>query len=486
MSIRKYFDPYLDLRAIGLFRIFLAGVLILDLLFVKWPNLEAFYTDSGLLDQSTLQSIVDADSFRAIYNWGLLSFFDSANGVGLFFILTLISYLCVAVGYRTKLFSIVAFIALWSIHQRNSFVLSGPDELMINLLFIALFLPLDQRFSLFKSKVDIEKNKLRGMASFYVLFFIGLVYFFQAFLKTGNLWENGEAISYALQETIWTNSSASWLHDRPGLCSFLTKSTLWIEYSIPALLFFPFFNKWTRLLAVFLLIGLHGTIFMFLDLGLFPLIVPTFCVLLLPSSFFNKMGQKLQRVKLKKSPIELKPVFALNGKYAKLLSIIVLAGTLILVTWKSALSSNSIKQEIPNPSFMKHLGNTSMFFQYWGFYAPNPSVTHGWFKVMGTSANGQQIDLRTGESITFDDSDLSAYRDYSWNVFYYKTNLYYYVNSPTLMKKWSEFELAKALQDRPELRITSLQIIGFRQQILSATENGPIQSYVISESRINR
>ena len=463
-NIQKYFNPYLDYRGLGLFRLFLGSLLIIDLLVNKWPNLEAFYTDSGLLNRETLASIIEADGLRSIYNLGLLSFFDSINGVQFFFSLSLLCYICLTIGFRSRVFSVLAFIALWSIHQRNSFVLSGPDELMINFLFIGMFLPLDQRFTFFRSGIKLKANQHKGIASFYFLFFIGLVYFFQAFLKTGHLWENGDAISYALMETIWTKPWSSFLLEQEAVCTFLTKSTLWIEYSIPLLIFFPWINKWTRVLAVILLIGLHGTIFIFLDLGLFPFIVPTFAVLLLPSNVFDYFENKLKQYKLKIKAIEMVPITdKYKGKFKSIAGVFLIF-ILFIVTWKSSLSSERLKEKLPNPEFMKSLNNTSMFSQYWGFYAPNPSITHGWFKVVGVKPDGTMVDLRTMKLLSMDDSEIDAYRNYSWNVFYYKTMVYNYVSSRPLLDRWSEFEYQAARETGH--RIVQVQIISFKQRIL--------------------
>ena len=137
-AIRKHFDPYLDLRAIGIFRILLFGVLIVDLLVNKWPSIVPFYTDEGLFSNEMVQRIVEVNPNRWIYNWTLLKWFETKNGVGFFFILTLISYVLTLIGYRTRGFSVLSFIALWSIHMRNSLALAGPDEILINLLFISI------------------------------------------------------------------------------------------------------------------------------------------------------------------------------------------------------------------------------------------------------------------------------------------------------------------------------------------------------------
>tara|TARA_B110000285_G_scaffold41132_1_gene45188 strand:- start:235 stop:1701 length:1467 start_codon:yes stop_codon:yes gene_type:complete len=485
-TIHKYFNPYLDLRALGIFRLFLGTLLILDLLINKWPFLEAFYTDTGVLSQGILDTIISSDPSREMYRWGLLQFFDSVNAVSFFFILTLASYILMTIGFRSKIFTILSFIALWSIHQRNGLILSGPDEIMINLLFIAMFLPLDQRFSFFRVGNQIVNNQHKSFATFYFLFFIGMVYFYQAFLKTGNLWINGDALSYALMEKIWTKPLATSLLEYPELCHFLSSFTLLIEYSIICLLFFPLLNKWTRLLSVILLLGVHWTIFLFLDLGLFPIIVPTFAVLLIPSFVWDYLGRKLNNWKSKRKSIEQSELLVGLQKKLKPLSIVLLGIVFVLVVWRSALSSESFITYLPQPTFVKKLNHTSLFFQYWGFYSPNPSITHGWFKVVGVRSNGQEIDLRTGKKITMNDTNLQSYRNYSWLVFYYKTILYNYISSRELLNKWSDYEYQKYIRSYSYGEIAQVRIIAFTETILAPGKSTPTGNFIFSYAPMSK
>lgn len=468
--MRKYFDPYLDLRAIGMFRIMLAAVLILDLLINKWPNLTAFYTEEGVLNSTVMDSIIANTPDRGIYRFGLLEFFDSRQSVGLFFIFTILSYLCLLIGYRTRLTSVLAFAFLWSIHQRNSFVLSGPDELLINLLFIAMFLPLDQRYSFFTVGEKGSDSQYRGVPAFYTLFFIGLVYFFQAFLKDGHVWENGDAISYALMENLWTNNSAGWLLDQEQLCQFLSSSTLWIEYSIPVLLFLPVVQKWSRMLAIVLLLGLHWTIFIFLDLGLFPILVPTFVVLLLPSEFIDWLVKKLRgRISFSRTPQLLKAWYNPKWKTFVIAPFLIVFG--ILVLWQSALRSPTLQASLPQPNVLKKLENTSLLFQYWGFYAPNPSIVHGWFKVVGVRPDGSRVDLKSNLPLSNTEQGLEHYKgNYSWNVLYYKTLLYRYVSSRELLNAWAKYEYTNHAHEG----YVRVELVTYTKKILAPKQETPL------------
>lgn len=482
LIIKKYFNPYLDLRAIGAFRILMAIVLILDLLINKWPYLEAFYTEQGVLDHSVLNAIINANPSSSLYQFGLLYYIDDYFGVTIFFVLTFIVYVCLGIGYRSKLMSILAFGLLWSIHQRNPIVLSGPDEILINFLFISLFLPLGSRYSLFRSRDYITQNRYLSFGTFYALFFIGMVYFYQAFLKSGHLWENGEALAFALQETIWTKSTASYLLSFPELCAVLSDMAKWIEYAIFPLLFLPLMNKWSRFSSGILLLILHWTIFVFLDLGLFPIIVPMFVVLLFPSEFFDKLEAFFKKRKRTFEPLTLNRFRFIDSKKVRLISNAFLIGIFVIINWKASLTIPSMNKSLPEMSFMKKINHSSLFYQYWGFYCPNPSITHGWYKVVGINDRGEKIDLKNGKPLSLDDSDLDHYRSYSWLVLYYKTILYGQVNSRSLLNKWAEFEYEQAIINNAHENIVQVQIMDFRQTIISPTEVTGIQNAIISYS----
>ena len=307
-----------------------------------------------------------------------------------------------------------------------------------------------------------------------------MVYFYQAFLKSGHLWENGQALSFALQETIWAKSSASYLLSFPELCSFLTDITKWIEYAIFPLIFLPFLNKWGRVAGGILLLILHWTIFVFLDLGLFPLIVPMFVLLLFPSEFYDRLETFFKRGKKFITPTKLNKFRFIDSKKTKLISNIVLVSMFVLINWKASLTIPQIDEKLPEIGFIKKINHSSLFFQYWGFYCPNPSITHGWYKVAGVTEQGKRIDLKNGSEMSFDDSGLAPYRNYSWLVFYYKTILYGYVSSRPLLNKWAKFEYDQTVINQPTENFVQIQIVDFRQTILSPTEVSKIETGIIS------
>ncbi len=469
----RCFNPYLDVRSLGAFRIVLGAVLILDLLFYKLPVHEVFYSNQGIFDPATVDAVIQHDPTRWWYNLGLLSFIQSPGGVVMVFTFTLICYSCFTLGIRTRWFGILSFVLLWSIHQRNPMVVSGPDELLINLLFVGLFLPLDQRFSWTRSRPEM-KLQHKSFASFYALFFIGMMYFFQAFLKTGHLWENGEALSYALMEDLWIKSPAHWLANYPDACHFLTHATVYLEYAILPLLFFPWWNEKARLLVMLLLMGFHWAIFIFLDFALFPLIISSVVLLIAPSSFWELCRRLLPRLRWKWPVKSVRSMPRALQQWQQKLATPFLVAFLLLIVWKSAVVAPQWQASLPHPSWMKQLYHTTLLRQDWGFYGPNPSITHGWFKTVGVTAQNAMIDLRTKQSYQPNEQGLEAYKDYPWELLYYNVVLRGFPQGRRILDNWGNYEYRKLLENG-EQQFLQVQILGFKQTITAPQQAKPLQ-----------
>jgi hypothetical protein len=472
--LKSGFDVSLDFRSIAIFRIALALLLILDLLFYKMPFAEAFYSDAGILDDQTFDELIHTVPNGKLFGFGLLSLVSSVQAVQFFFVITLCVYILLLAGVFSRASAILSFVMLWSIHQRNPYVLSGPDELLINLLFIAMILPTDQRFSLVRVG-DKRDGTLTGPTAFYVLFFVGMVYFFQAFLKEGELWKNGQALSYAVMETLWTKPLAAAMIAKTELCVLLSKTTIWFEYAVPLLLFFPFRNGLTRSIAIVLILLFHWTIFLFFDVGFLPWIASTYAILIMPPVLWKWLSKirKWPEIKLRTKQVrpKIRLKTSLPFQWASL-SIM-----LAVMLWGSFLVSIRMHEILPNPAFMKTLQKSSLFRQNWGFYAPDPSTIHGWCKVAGITSNGQVIDLRAQKTFKYDESDLENYRNYSWQVFVYRTCIYGDPLQRRILDNWAsyEFERAKGLQ---QFDIVQVQLIRFTRIILAPGKSTDIASMV--------
>src|SRR5207342_1437647 len=105
--------------------------------------LEAHYANSGVLPLSVLFE----------HNWNPYFFsFHTASGLwhvqALYFLLAAIFAGCILLGYKTRLTTLLSWVFLLSLQNRNPLILQGGDDLLRMLLFWGIFLPWHKYYSL--------------------------------------------------------------------------------------------------------------------------------------------------------------------------------------------------------------------------------------------------------------------------------------------------------------------------------------------------
>lgn len=450
----KSFLPYLDTRSIVIFRALLGVVILLDLFINKWPNISYFYTESGIYLSEHLDFAIQYNPYRAIQKVGLLTFVNSEGSVKGLFVLAGLATISYAVGFKSKWSGVIIFILLFSIQQRNPYVLSGPDELIISLLAWSLFLPIG-------NKNFTNKNvKVISIASVGLIIQIALIYFYNADLKNGYVWQNGHGLSYALMEDLWTKPSADLLLQFPTLCSWLSQGTILLEYAIPILILIPYKRELMRLSAVITLIILHGTIFTFLSLGLFPLIAVTIIAVIIPTSFWDSVLKG-----------QVKSVIQNEGNRAfRRGTNIISTCFLVLVFWKAILAHNHGDNNVYYPKFMKYLNETALFKQYWAMYAPNPTLEPAWYKIAALTENREFLDVKSQAPHKDDLTYLSEYKDYTWSLFFYWTYVYPDYLSDTMVKRWANIERTEWNKYHTKNKAFTTYIFAYKKTILSETK----------------
>jgi len=131
-----------DPRALGLFRIAF-GLLCMHDVLRRMPWITTFYSNSGTLSN---HYGLYAPIFRP--NVSLLSGFSSPAEVTCFFVFTLVCLFMFTIGYRTRLFHLLSWLCVLSIHSRNTMLANGGDVVMNIWWLWTLWLPLGVRFSI--------------------------------------------------------------------------------------------------------------------------------------------------------------------------------------------------------------------------------------------------------------------------------------------------------------------------------------------------
>jgi hypothetical protein len=296
----------LDPRSLGAFRILLALLLVRDWT-MRWPNLEVFYSSTGVVP-------LDAPLPRVggAFHFSLLDATDSLPVLRIVFLLGMACYFLLLIGCHTKLAQILSFLFFASIRTRNPFVSEGGDVVLVTLSLWALFLPLGARWSVdaaraaFRRGIPLRKRAdsrseppeppHRSLAAFAIIFQVGLVYLATAAAKTGGTWRDGTAVYYTLQ----LDSMATPLGLRIGtgplfVLKLLTWGVLILEWSALPLLLLPIAQPWLRRIAMLGLGSFHVGTILTMVLGIFPWVLLASYALWLVPEEWNRLSRWASR-----------------------------------------------------------------------------------------------------------------------------------------------------------------------------------------------
>ena len=277
-----------DLRSLALFRITLSLVLLFDLI-NRLADLTAHYTDMGVLPRRVVIEHLGE------WNLSLHMLSGTATFQIIIFLVAIVSALCLLLGYKTKLFTIVSWILVISLQNRNPLICYGGDAVMRMLLFWSMFLPLNRYFSVDNrhGKLDTSPHIISFATVAFVLQ-ICFIYFFTVLLKSGPEWRTDfTAVYYALSiDELHTVFTKYLLDSNTLFLKILTCGVLVFEALGPLLLIMP--NIKLKLIGLSGFILMHIGFGLFLTLGIFPAISICSFIPFLPSIFWDFRSKKIK------------------------------------------------------------------------------------------------------------------------------------------------------------------------------------------------
>lgn len=262
-----------DPRSLALFRVVM-GVLILVDIAMRWPDLQAFTTDLGVVDRTLANQLLQLDYGGDTDLIWSLNFFSGE----LWFQQTLMALQASAavgliLGCWTRLATLVSWILLVSLHMRCPIILTSGDTLLRCLLFWSLFTPLGHCWSvdaalakrhLPHSPEPILTGGTAGLISQMII-----MYFFAGIAKWNDVWWQGDAMDYVLRLDIYARPWANSLLEFPVLLKLISWSTLFAEVFLILLMLIPWQNTWWRVVNLSVYIALHLSIAATMSIGLF-------------------------------------------------------------------------------------------------------------------------------------------------------------------------------------------------------------------------
>ena len=388
----------LDLRSLALVRILLALLLLADLA-VRATALEAHYGESGLYPVSDLYQV----GFPAVISLFALS--GETWYLAFVFLLNALVLLALLLGWKTKWATLLSWLFLLSLHNRNNTILNGGDTWLRLTLFWAMFVPWARYWSL-DSSVSLKDETEEETSCFGVssLAFVGqvfLVYLFAGLYKTGSSWwTDASAVKLTMMANEWSGEWAYYLLYYPGFMEWLTRSVFWLELFGPWLLFTPIAFGPVRTFLVCSFFSFHFGLYLFMELGFFP-VVGMVCVLsLLPTWFWErkpirKMTDSIAGVwgglYKGEGATKTRESFTLplwQQLFVSLSFLAVLLSNLERATEKEVL-----------PEFLQAYSRALRLDQYWGLFAPDAPQNHSWFLAVASLRDGSKIDLLRGGQV---------------------------------------------------------------------------------------
>ncbi len=394
----------LDLRSIALFRALLGLTMLYDVA-CRLPYAKLFLSDDGVFSRADHLELISRPWSLSLY----MAIGDPLQ-VGLLLLLHGLAAVALAIGYRTRFAAIVCWALLVSLQHRNPLVLNGGDTLLCLFAFWALFLPLNARFSidrLLASENDDRRfppteNRYHAVPGFALFAQIAIVYSFTWALKSGELWRNGEAVSYALHNLGMITKGGSWLRNYTEIHPFLTRLTYHWEWAGLILALCPWKNGVTRLAAIGGFVAMHLSFAATLDLALFPLVSTIGWLALLPTLFWDavaararRFGEAGQRWRARLGRRCAAGHIIAPGPLSSFIAAIAIA--LVFVWNLAGLPDSPLQGNVPQP--IENALRLVKLRQKWSMFAANPPRNSTWYAIEAQLVNGDSYDLLYPETL---------------------------------------------------------------------------------------
>lgn len=264
----------LDKRSLAVWRVLCGLVTIYDLI-LRYSDIHNHYTDKGVLPRTLTLS-----NFQNQY-WISFHFISGTDFhmTVLFWAHMVVGFL-MAVGYKTRTMTILNWMFVCSLQNRNYIVCHSGDTVHRVMLFWSIFLPIGEVFSIDSAFANKNRPRSRDYSreNMEVLGFPAVAYTVQVlvmyvtahFHKSAPEWrELGIATWMALQLDFFRTPIGSLFSLSPALCKFLTFSVLiWQKWGV-IIYFTPIFNQYFKAFSVLGYTAMHAGFGMNLMLELF-------------------------------------------------------------------------------------------------------------------------------------------------------------------------------------------------------------------------
>ncbi len=258
-----WFRP-VSARPLAAFRVVM-GFLTLAHLGLLMCDLDHWLTDHGLL-QGT-----ESRDFAGVWRPSPLHWIQDPASIRLFMGTTAIVATLFTLGWKTKVNGILLYLMVLSIHHRNIASNSGPDNVLLLMLFYLMLSPCGAAYSLdarreARRRGTLAEPLILPWAQRLIQLQLCLIYLDTAILKcNGGTWLGGTAMHFVFYNRELGRFDLSALTQYPILINLLTTGALFVEFALAFLLWF----RATRTWMIFLGLALHVGVLFVVNVPLF-------------------------------------------------------------------------------------------------------------------------------------------------------------------------------------------------------------------------
>jgi len=388
---------------------------------LRLPDLEAHYTDAGVLPREVLHSTIGdwlfaVHSLSGAYQFQLLLFFVAG-----------VCAMLLSLGIATRVALLISWLLLASLHSRNPLVLNAGDVLLRQMLFWSMFLPFHNP----RPAAGMDQHVL-SPATVAIVAQIALCYWVSAIVKSSAVWwQHASAFSYAAQLDYIALPAARALAAHGWLAKMLTRCAYLLELCGPCFIGCPIWSGPIRAGVVCAFLFFHACMIFLFDLGLFPYICMVCWILLLPDWAWVKLCHVIptrarDRLLRTASWFQARRRIGIRRRLvfpAGLGDIGALAGLVLLLIANYVNVRRDARELLPHS--VTHLITALRLDQEWNMFAPFPALDDGWFLVQATLRDGVCVNvLDPMQSPTDAKPPIVArsYRSVRWKRYLY--NLY--------------------------------------------------------------
>lgn len=477
----------IDPRSLAALRMGLGAVLLVDL-FDRVRDLTAHYTDAGVLPRTVW--------VQTMGPWRVsLHLMSGLSGVqGALMALAAALAVMMIVGWRTRLATLGSWAVLASLHSRNPLVLNAGDQLLLLLLLWCALLPTGRVWSIDRVVRGEESGERDlkpefSIATAGLLFQIAATYFVSAVLKTGREWRvDGTAVYFALSNGHFASRWAEFILPYYGVLKALTFSTMALEFVGPIAAFVPVRWAWVRTGVAVSFMLFHAGLWVFMEIGIFPLVCIVAWFAFLPGAFWDALGRAaaagwigrvLSRVgagvrsvcgpgRVRRAPSH--RVLRTTGEIVVQCAAGALFAYVLFWNIATVIPEASLPSEAKRPAWVLR------FDQEWRMFAPFPRRRDAWLVVEAVLADGSTVDLaRSGRTVSLDRPQdfREIYPRYRWRK--YTSNIWREQNRAHLRSyvRWLAREWDRV--QRPEKRATRVSAVIVYRELLPEYQTGQLR-----------